>query len=162
MVNPSCISSFKTLASIDMFFQHEPSFAELLQLLYFLLYIVFDWPWVSNVVLQVKLFSSKPKSCRRVKCCWVPLCKILGRLAQISNMRSNWWINMRFVQSKGSPWNAFPIESTHIDVTMTKAFLSRWFFWFSYSIERSKSFWEASIDRWRWCMRQPEEESMGR
>jgi hypothetical protein len=42
MVNPSCISSFKTLASIDMFFQHEPSFAELLQLLYFLLYIVFD------------------------------------------------------------------------------------------------------------------------
>lgn len=33
-----------------------------------------------------------------------------------------------FVQSEGSPWNAFPIESTHIDVTMTKAFLSRWFF----------------------------------
>jgi len=26
-------------------------------------------------------------------------------------------INMRFVQSKGSPWNAFPIESTHIDVS---------------------------------------------
>jgi hypothetical protein len=63
-----------------------------------------------------------------VKCSWVPLCNIFGRLAQISNKRSNWWINMRLCKAEGSPWNAFPIESTHIDVTMTKAFLSRWFF----------------------------------
>jgi hypothetical protein len=53
--------------------------------------------------------------------------------------------NMRFVQSKGSPWNAFPIESTHIDVSdydydESFSFSMVLLFWFSYSIDRSKSF----------------------
>jgi hypothetical protein len=49
----------------------------------------------------------------------VLLCKILGEIsADIEHAEQLVdKINMRFVQSKGSPWNAFPIECTHINVS---------------------------------------------